>query len=244
MPLPEPLLSVANWPDSATLSHYAAARGIVNVRGMPIRFVSDRDTDPGLTYENAIHAHGDVATRNANWHDFFNALVWLNWPLAKAALNALHIRAGVTAVRNRARDALTLLDESGVVVACAEPGLWKRLADADWHNLFVLQRSRVRAAMRFYLLGHALYEKVLAPYPALTGKCICIAVDPAFFSLAANQQRVLLDQQIAHRLLADPPLTPAEFPPLPLLGIPGVSLASEQADFYANTRVFRPRRIP
>lgn len=215
---------------------------MVNARGLPIRFVPDHATDPALAYENTIHGTGCVATRSANWHDFFNALVWLNWPLSKAALNALHIRAGVTATRNRPRDALTLLDESGVVVACADPVLWKHLADADWHTVFVAQRASMRATMRFYLLGHALYEKALAPYPTLTGKCAYIAVTPDFFALPAQHQRAQLDSMLAQQLQANPPQTPAQFPPLPLLGIPGLTPASEQADFYANTRIFRPKR--
>lgn len=242
MPLPKSLTTSANWPDPTALTHCAVERGVVNASGLPIRFVPDHDTDPTRAYENAIHGSGCVATRSANWHDFFNALVWLNWPLSKAALNALHIRAGVTPARSRPRDALTLLDESGVVVACADPVLWRHLADANWHTLFVAQRARMRAAMRFYLLGHALYEKALAPYPALTGKCAYIAVTPDFFALPASQQRVQLDQMLAQQLLANPPQTPAQFPPLPLLGIPGLTAASEHVDFYADTRIFRPKR--
>lgn len=241
MPLPKSLTASPNWPDHATLTGCAAARGVVTSNGLPIRFVSQRD--PGLAYETAIHTTGYVTTRKANWHDLFNALVWLNWPRSKAALNALHLHHGVATRRSRPRDALTLLDESGVVIACADPALWKYLVDADWHALFVAQRARTCAAMGFYLLGHALYQKALAPYPALTGKCACIEVDRAFFTLPVNQQRMQLDQKLAQQLLTSPPQTPAQFPPLPLLGIPGVTPASEQADFYADTRIFRPKRM-
>ncbi|BBP05462.1 hypothetical protein TPL01_03790 [Sulfuriferula plumbiphila] len=218
-------------------------RGVVNASGLPVHFVSGPATDPALAYEINIHNSGAVATRSDNWHDFFNALVWLGWPHTKAALNALHIRAGVTAVRSRLRDTLTLLDESGVVVACAEPALWDNLTRADWHTLFVLQRAKVRAAMRFYLIGHALHEKALAPYPSMTGKCVQITVTEDFFALDTMQQRTQLDAMLAQQLLAAPPQTPAQFPPLPLLGIPGVTPASEHPDFYANTRIFRPPRM-
>ena len=237
------MTSAACWPDADTLTRHAAARAVVNASGLPIRFVSDHATDPALAYETAIHNSGTVVTRDANWHDFFNALVWLNWPHTKAALNALHIRAGVSTVRSRPRDALTLLDESGVVVACADPALWDGLARADWHTLFVLQRAKVRAAMRFYLIGHALHEKALAPYPSMTGKCVQVAVTADFFALDVAQQRTQLDALLAQQLLANPPQTPAQFPPLPLAGIPGVTPASEHADFYANTRIFRPQRV-
>lgn len=196
-----------------------------------------------MAYETAIHEQGKVATRSRNWHDFFNALVWLNWPHIKSALNALHIRAGVSSIRNRARDALTLLDESGVVVAYSEPRLWDQLRRAEWQELFVDQRAGVRASMRFYLLGHALHEKALSPYPAMTGKCLPIMVSNNFFRLDAGLQRLQLDTMLAQQLSAIPPQTPAQFPPLPLLGIPGVTPASELPNFYANTGIFRPRRV-
>ncbi|MHB1332970.1 MAG: DUF3025 domain-containing protein [Sulfuriferula sp.] len=243
LPLPCTLATASCWPDTATLSRCAAERGVVNANGQAIHFVSANHTNPALAYETAIYSLGTVATRSHNWHDFFNALVWLNWPHTKAALNALHIRAGVSSVRSRPRDALTLLDESGVVVAYSEPALWNHLAHADWHGLFVRQRAAVCASMRFYLIGHALHEKALAPYPSMTGKCIPVLVPNEFFAREAAQQHLQLDALLAQQLLATPPQTPAQFPPLPLLGIPGVTPASEHQDFYADTRIFRPQRI-
>ena len=236
------LTTAANWPDTATLTRLAAERGVVNSHGLPIHFVSGHTPGPALAYETTIHNSGTVPTRSRNWHDFFNALVWLNWPHTKAAFNALHIRAGVASVRSRPRDALTLLDESGVVVAYSESVLWEKLARADWNDLFVRQRTTVRAAMRFYLIGHALHEKALAPYPSMTGKCVPVLVPNEFFALDAAQQRLQLDALLARQLLATSPQTPAQFPPLPLLGIPGVTVASEHPDFYADTRIFRPQR--
>ncbi len=237
------LTTPANWPDAATLTRLAAERCVVNTNGLPIHFVSGHTTGPALAYETTIHNSGPVPTRSHNWHDFFNALVWLNWPHTKAALNALHIRAGMSSVRSRPRDALTLLDESGVVVAYSEPALWDNLARSNWRDLFVRQRATVRTAMRFYLIGHALHEKALAPYPSMTGKCVPVWVPNEFFALDAARQRLQLDALLAQQLLATPPQTPAQFPPLPLLGIPGVTPASEHPDFYADTRVFRPQRV-
>jgi len=48
---------------------------------------------PADYYELHVGRHGEVPTRPANWHDWFNALAWLAWPKAKAALNARHVRA-------------------------------------------------------------------------------------------------------------------------------------------------------
>jgi hypothetical protein len=216
---------------------------VINANGQAIHFVTGNHINPAMAYETAIHEQGKVATRSRNWHDFFNALVWLNWPHIKSALNALHIRAGVSSIRSRARDALTLLDESGVVVAYSEPSLWDQLRRPEWQGLFVHQRAAVRSSMRFYLLGHALHEKALSPYPAMTGKCLAVAVTDDFFALNYAQQRLQLDVLLARQLVTNVPQTPAQFPPLPLLGIPGISARSEAPDFYANTAIFRPRRV-
>ncbi|MFS9669939.1 DUF3025 domain-containing protein, partial [Klebsiella pneumoniae] len=69
----------------------------------------------GAAYEAHIAATGQVPTRD-NLHDFFNALIWLHWPRAKAALNARQARAitqdGIGAARGTVRDAATLFDEN------------------------------------------------------------------------------------------------------------------------------------
>src|SRR5512139_1764336 len=81
--------------------------------GHPIRFVPPDGTRLG--YEPRIHATGDVITRPDNWHDLFNALVWLRFPHAKAALNGLHVEelgeARRASGRGPLRDAATQFDE-------------------------------------------------------------------------------------------------------------------------------------
>jgi hypothetical protein len=42
----------------------------------------------GLVYECRIWETGEVETRPDNWHDFFNALVWLSFPQTKIAVSA------------------------------------------------------------------------------------------------------------------------------------------------------------
>ena len=54
-----------------------------------IRFVTpDADRRP---YEERIIARAEVITRADNWHDFFNALVWVRFPRTKHALAKLHV---------------------------------------------------------------------------------------------------------------------------------------------------------
>src|SRR5512146_3423571 len=47
-------------------------------------------------YEPRCYLKGEVPTRAGNWHDLLNALVWLAFPKAKAAINLRHYRALTT----------------------------------------------------------------------------------------------------------------------------------------------------
>ncbi|NOT17185.1 MAG: DUF3025 domain-containing protein [Sulfuriferula sp.] len=222
--------------DISLLNHHARELNICNANGLPIQFVLQQ---ANMGYETHINSTGEIPTRTDNWHDYFNALAWLIWPRTKAVLNDLHLRAGITSTRNRPRDALTLLDESGVIVACSDTQLWQQLAQHQWQDLFIDQRERVKANMAFHLLGHALYEKLRHPYPSITGKCTLISVTADFFQHDTYTRQQHLDQQLAQQLSATPPLTASLFPPLPLLGIPDAVPENAYAAYYQNRLVFR-----
>ena len=75
-------------------------------------------------YETIISEDGVVPTREQNWHDLFNALIWLQFPKTKSLLNELHIsdinEYGVNP-RTVRRNRITHFDECGVVLAIEEP---------------------------------------------------------------------------------------------------------------------------
>lgn len=173
-------------------------------------------------YEQHVAATGRVPTRD-NPHDLFNGLVWLRCPAFKAALNHAHVAAPPAPPGRRGplRDALTLLDESGLLL-CAPPALQQALHAQDWAALFDGRRGLWLHA-RALVVGHALLEKLLAPR-----KPLCA--------------RVLLVDDIEAPVLPAG-LTPAALPPLPVLGIPGWWAANATLDFYADERVFRPKRL-
>ena len=52
----------------------------------PIRFVPAHQL-PAVDYEKHIFITGEVSTREKNWHDLFNALVWSRFPSLKVAMN-------------------------------------------------------------------------------------------------------------------------------------------------------------
>ncbi len=203
-------------------------------------------------YEPRCYLTGEVQTRQDNLHDLFNALVWLSFPKAKAAINARHYHALTAAAsasaivlqhsqRGATRDTNTLLDESGVIVACADDELAGLLRNFNWKELFWQERERVRSRMGFFVLGHGLYEKALNPYIGMTGQGVLLAVEAAFFGWTNVQQLVHLDTLLA-RYVADHCRSTRELSPVPLLGVPGWTAENDSATYYDNTGYFRPAR--
>lgn len=229
-----PLIERADW--RAQLTAAARSRQVTTVQGLPIEFVGADDAGANA-YEAHIAATGRVPTRE-NAHDLFNALIWLAFPLTKAALNARQAeeieRNGVRATRGPVRDAATLIDESGMLLAADEDAC-AALARLDWPWLFGEQRARWGRQWLPFAFGHALIEKLLAPYKGLTASVLCLpvsAADPSAVDPAASAW--VRHVAMAPRLLAH----------LPVLGIPGWWPANEDPAFYADAAVFRVRRRP
>lgn len=202
-------------------------------------------------YEPRCYLKGEVPTRANNWHDLLNALVWLAFPKAKAAINARHYRAltsepqdaAIRSQRGAVRDTSTLLDESGVIVVSADPELAALLCKFQWKELFWHRRAAVQSSMGFYLFGHGLYEKALRPYIGMTGQGLLLPVEQAFFSWSPVQQLAHLDELLAAYLsAAERCRSTRELTPVPLLGVPGWAAENEDAAFYDNTHYFRPGR--
>lgn len=195
-----------------------------------MRFVPPSVADP--YYEVHLFETGEVHSRPGNAHDLFNALCWLAFPRTKARINALHAgeiprEAGR---RGRFRDLLTIFDEGGALVACANPELNALIRDFRWPALYWERRAQLRDAMRFIVLGHATLEQALAPWPGIT--CKALFIDPAADA----------DAQAADWLGALPPdATPRLLAPLPVFGYPGWLPESDRAEFYRDERFFRPR---
>jgi len=64
-----------------------ATPSVASGGGAPIRFVPPAAS---TQYETHVFETGEVQTRPDNWHDLFNALVWLAFPRTKAVLNRHH----------------------------------------------------------------------------------------------------------------------------------------------------------
>jgi Protein of unknown function (DUF3025) len=220
--------------------------------GMPLRFVPQEQGGRSFSaqYEPRCYLRGEVQTRENNWHDLFNALVWLTFPKAKAAINARHYqyladaRKNGTGKRCSGRDMLTLLDESGVLVVCADAELERLLRNFEWKELFWLRRNKVEALMEFCLFGHSLCEKALPPYIGITGHGLLLNVAEEYFSWSSARRLAYLDDRLAEYLAAQEHCqSTRELTPVPLLGVPGWAEGNACPDFYDNYGYFRRGRI-
>jgi Protein of unknown function (DUF3025) len=223
-------------------------RWLVSGGGMPIRFVPPAQTkEPAAEYETRIFATGEVPTRPDNWHDLFNALVWLSFPRTKAILNRHHHEQIVARrgerQRGTARDVLTLFDEGGVVVGAANAELAALLRDFRWKELFWTNRAGVGRSMRFHVFGHAIYEKALQPHKGVTAKALVVDVAPEVLGAPTERQLAELDARAAlhfsgpHALASTRSLSP-----LPVLGVPGWEPDNEREEYYDDASQFRPGR--
>lgn len=219
------------------LNAHPLTQAIHTSGGHALHFIPQDTLPAGTAYEAHIAATGAVPTRD-NLHDFFNALIWLHWPCAKAALNARQARAiardGINAARGTVRDAATLFDENALIFLHTDDAPERSLTSFDWQSLFVQGRAAWGATCSVLPFGHALLEKLIAPYKSITAHAW-----PVRAALSAD--RTSLDVALADTLL-NAELIPRDFRPLPVMGIPGWCDANEDADFCLDTTVFRPGR--
>jgi Protein of unknown function (DUF3025) len=238
------------------LTDNAAQRQLRNANGQPITFadadsVSADMARTGTAYESWIFKTGQVPTRphsEAGWHDLFNAVVWLAYPKSKALLNRFQAEAiardGVGMQRGSLRDAITLLDESAILLASCAPDIVQSLKEHHWNEALVERRDQWGKRIQPSLFGHAVLQKLVDPYKSLCAHSYVLEVDPSYFTLAPDAQRAVLDRKLHSQLESDNAaghLANKPFSPLPVLGIPFWSAQNSQASFYADKTVFRPK---
>jgi hypothetical protein len=132
--------------------------------------------------------------------------------------------------RGPLRDLLTILDEGGAIVRCDDALLNDALRGHRWKELFWACRDRLSSMMHVEVLGHAVLEKALDPWPGITCKAIVLPTGPDPDAAAAAW--------LARRVGSDSPRSLASFP---LFGLPGWLPQTGRADFYDDRRWFRPR---
>lgn len=240
------LLAADDW--RVHLNTQVQREQLTNQLGLPLQFIPQENLPDGVAYEAHISATGQVPTRE-NLHDFFNALVWLTFPQIKRQLNALQAAQiaslGIGKSRGPARDAATIFDENSALLVVADSESGKGLTDAlrahAWQAAFIGQRALWGREAEVWSFGHALMEKLVHPYKAITAHTWVVSAPLEFFSWEWETRRAWLDAQVAEQLRTQV-LSTAAYTPLPVLGIPGW-WAQQDAAFYADTNVFRPKRL-
>jgi hypothetical protein len=257
-PMFEPLRAAApargaDWPARGELQRALDSRvpPLRNARGMPLRLVPPAARRGGIegNYEARVFLEGALQVRPGDWHDYFNVLAWLAFPRAKAALNARHHaelerqRAAGEHNRGPTQDALTLFDEGGAIVAASDDGLLALLREWRWKELFWERRAELAARMRFFVFGHALYEKARRPFLGITGRGILLEVAPGLMTAPLPEQVAEVDARAAS-WISDPGRLKGtrELAVVPILGVPGWHPDNDNETFYDNAGYFRPAR--
>lgn len=222
----------------------------------PLCFVSQDDLPHGLAYEKFIHTQHKIPTRN-NLHDWFGACIWSVFPQSKALLNAKHI-ANLTAdnQRNRLRDTITIFDENGAILVVSDDQIGQTIGTSlpkfDWQNCLVTPRHHWHNPhiptnndkAQLFIFGHALLEQLTNPRKPLCSHTLIIAMPVAFFALSLSEKLQALDKQLCQtldKLLVDG-ITPKQFNPLPVLGVPYFWEENSDPSFYQDDFVFRQGR--
>lgn len=229
-----------DWPALETMQALIRDAGFATASGHPVSLAPQSAGVLRTPYERTLYESGNMGFRERNWHDFFNVLACVLFPQAKSALNERHHEAlgrEVPGQRGPERDALTLFDESGVIVMGPRV-LLDRIRMFEWHELFWLDRESVRRDMRFIVFGHALYEKALSPYVGMTGHALLIEATPDEARCDVGD----VDGRAAAAIRTGALSSSAALSPLPLLGVPGWWPGNEVESFYANDRYFRKGR--
>jgi hypothetical protein len=221
----------------AGLPAYAALN---QLQASPLPFVPQSELPKGQAYETFIFEQQRIPTRE-NLHDFFGGLMWCQLPQLKIAMNRLQAgeiaRDGAQAKRSALRNAITVLDESGLLLD-APDAVWQALQTRQWQRA-LLDLRPLWAQCQLFIVGHGLLEQLsLQAHLGLTAHTLrvdlsahkgdwdaaaCAALDACVLpSLAAGRK---------------------PYAPLPVFGIPGWHTDNQQASFYANTQIFRPLPI-
>lgn len=226
----------ASLPQIVNHPSVSALLNQVKPTSFPKHFVPQEDLSEGQAYESFIFETNRIPTRDGP-HDYFNALCWFLFPKSKTKLNQIQAaqiqKDGVLNQRGAVRDAITIIDENGLLLACSD-ALWHALVQKDWHTAFVELSDHWQSSQPV-IFGHALIEKLLHPYKGICAHVLRVPQQNKPIDLTTTD--TWLSEQLTAEWLATKP-----YIPVPIFGIPGWHPDQEQDDFYQDTHVFRPPR--
>lgn len=241
------------WPTLEQFASEFKKRNIQSFADKPVHPVAQAGAPERFEdhYESRIYLKGELQTRLENWHDFFNAMCWLQFPKIKSALNALHFENSKTrqAGTNRTplENAITLFDECGAIIVADDDALLELIRNHQWQELFsnnahwnnkALSGSHIQC----YVFGHAMHEKSLTPYLGMTTHTILLKQSCDFFQKDYLAQLKAIDQMVADLWINKKINKPKDLQPFPLLGVPGWWPEKQDEAFYSNDEYFRKKQ--
>jgi hypothetical protein len=247
-----PFVRLSQWPTLEQFSAEFQKRHIQSHNHIQIQSVEQGGAPEKFDdyYESRIYLKGELQTRLANWHDFFNAMCWLQFPKTKAALNALHFErsknrpAGTN--RSPLENAITLFDECGAVIVADDESILDLIRHHQWQDLFWHHKAAFGKHIQCYVVGHAMHEKSLTPYIGMTAHTVVLKQSSDFFEQDYPEQLKAIDQTISDAWLGKLPNhkieRPRDLQPFPLLGVPGWWGQTQDEAFYSNDAYFRSKR--
>ena len=243
------------WPELKDYQYVLdnAEQTIQTLSGKQLKVVP-QDGKPGHFNEHyapRIYLTGEIQTRTANWHDFFQFLTWFMFPKTKAVINSIHVPAAQLRIdgdtdlgrRSPVENMLSLFDEGGVVIVSWDETLLQLIRDFQWKELFWNRRDELAEKLQCITFGHAMYEKGLNPYIGLTANSILLKVDKEFFQQKLEERLDYIDERLAAIFSDGTQYTkPKDLSPFPVLGLPGWDPDNESEAYYDNTGYFRKGR--
>jgi hypothetical protein len=203
-------------------------------------------------YEQIVFEDHAIPTRRESWHDFFNGIIWLQFPQTKTYLNRLHISEINTHgldPRTKVRNHITHFDECGIVLFITGARLFAKLAllfdTQEWATIFCGLKEEWHTNILPVVFGHANLEMLLTPFTGLTGKVLLIQIDDKQRTKGLSSllgSRVLDTLLVQHIQTNQTLFANKPFYPLPILGIPHWHYGPQDSAFYTNEGYFMPKR--
>ena len=244
------------WPTLADFSAEFKNRSIQSHNNIQIQSVA-QGAAPEIFdehYESRIYLKGELQTRLENWHDYFNAMCWLQFPKIKASLNALHFESSKTRQpgtnRSPLENAITLFDECGAVVIADDESILDLIRNHEWKELFLDKKfwdnkDAFGNHVQCYVFGHAMHEKTLMPYIGMTAQTVLLKKPSGFFLQAYSKQLAEIDQVVSDMWFNKCPNksidSPKDLQAFPVLGVPGWWSQTQDETFYSNSDYFRSK---
>ncbi len=154
-------------------------------------------------YQMSLFLLGQLQTREYDWHDLFNALEWMMFPKAKAALNLQYFYCldarlpfpwkATKTNRSRQEDAMTIFDEGGIVCVTHDDEVWNKVRGGE--NMAKNQN------LRCYVFGHGILDSKLRGHTEISGACVRVNLNPNRLCSLNEQELLYQVDELLARLI-------------------------------------------